>query len=896
LQAGVESGLVIRGAEPEEALFLVDGVTLRDPRNNQPITGVPLSAIQEVSLERGGFNAEYGQVRSGLINVVTREGSRNTYGASFTVRYSPPDQKHFGVSPYDENSMWLRPYTDPEVAFVGTQNGSWDEWTQRQYPSFDGWNITSERLLTDGDPDNDITPAGLEQLFRWQHRRQEITDQPDYNIDAGLGGPIPLVSKSLGDLRFFGALRYNEEMLVVPLSRDDHSEYDGLLKITSDVGAQSKLTLTAFLGKSFNVAVNGTEQASSTDYIRSPEEVTENINLQPFTSSSRVFSDSYYSVAEVNYWAGSADYRQILSASTFVEASAEHFERSYETGPTELRDTSDLTEIYPGAFADPAPFGWSPLPDVGVGDGILFGGHTSTSRDTSETRATRVKVSMTSQVDFHNQVKAGLEFAQTNLDLNYGIVNLVFPESNTQVRESWNPFTVSAFVQDKIEFKGLIANLGVRADYGKGNTDWVRTHAFDKSYYSSNYDPDAEFETEPAKGKLQVSPRLGISHPVTESSKLFFNYGHFNQSPSYELMFSLARGAADEMKTYGDPDLAFAQTISYELGYDQSLFRDYLLQLAGFYHDITNQVAFTTFRSADGSITYNAATSQSYEDIRGFELTVKKPSGRWFSGLASYTYMVATAGRFGRDEVYEDPAEQRRFDTDIGNFAQDRPKAEPRGNLILSLHTPDDFRSSWIGRDLLGGWTATLVGNYRAGWYTTWNPLQVAGVSQNLQVEDYWNLNLRIDKTFRLGYADVTLLLDVDNLLDTKRLNLSSFFDVNDQIDYFDSLHLPESSAYRNIAGDDRAGAFRDPDVEFQPIVLVAAVDQITDPHERPIYYERSTGRYMEFADEAWSEISDSRLNEVLDTKAYIDMPNQSSFNFLNPRRVFFGVRTSFNL
>jgi len=76
LQAGVEEGLSIRGGGADEALFMVDGITLRDPRNNQPISTVAFSAVQEISLERGGFNAEYGNVRSGIINVVTKEGSK----------------------------------------------------------------------------------------------------------------------------------------------------------------------------------------------------------------------------------------------------------------------------------------------------------------------------------------------------------------------------------------------------------------------------------------------------------------------------------------------------------------------------------------------------------------------------------------------------------------------------------------------------------------------------------------------------------------------------------------------------------------------------------------------------------------------------------------------------
>jgi hypothetical protein len=35
-------------------------------------------------------------------------------------------------------------------------------------------------------------------------------------------------------------------------------------------------------------------------------------------------------------------------------------------------------------------------------------------------------------------------------------------------------------------------------------------------------------------------------------------------------------------------------------------------------------------------------------------------------------------------------------------------------------------------------------------------------------------------------------------------------------------------------------------------------------------------------------------MDKVLDEKAYIDNPNQTSFNFLNPRQWFVGVRISF--
>jgi outer membrane receptor protein involved in Fe transport len=53
---------------------MVDGIVLRDQRDNSPITSVPLSSMQEISVQTGGFSAEYNNVRSGVVNVVTKEG------------------------------------------------------------------------------------------------------------------------------------------------------------------------------------------------------------------------------------------------------------------------------------------------------------------------------------------------------------------------------------------------------------------------------------------------------------------------------------------------------------------------------------------------------------------------------------------------------------------------------------------------------------------------------------------------------------------------------------------------------------------------------------------------------------------------------------------------------
>ena len=312
LQAGVEEGFVIRGGQADELLYQIDGVTLRDPGNNKPITAVALSSIQEVSIERGGFNAEYGQVRSGIVNIVGKEGSVNNYFGSVQLKYSPATPKHFGMSVYDPNSMWNRPYLDPAVAWTGTSSGAWDQYMQRQYPTFEGWNSVSQRLLSDNNPDNDLSPAAAQRLWMWEHRRKPVTNAPDYNIDASFGGPVPLVGEQLGNLRFFTSFRFEREMLLVPLSRDDYQEYNVSAKLNSDITGDMKLMLSGSLGKSYNVAmnaddaqfnnnqfgVNGVQFWNPTDYLSSPLSIAQQLSDH---RASRIFTDSWYSTANVSH-------------------------------------------------------------------------------------------------------------------------------------------------------------------------------------------------------------------------------------------------------------------------------------------------------------------------------------------------------------------------------------------------------------------------------------------------------------------------------------------------------------------------------------------------------------------------------------------------------------------
>ena len=910
LQAGVEDGLIIRGGDAGESLFQIDGFTMRDPRNNQPITGIAMNAIQEISVERGGFNAEYGQVRSGIINIVTKEGSKKGFHGAASYQYSPPAAKNFGVSPFAANSMWNRPYMDDAVCWTGTQSGAWNEYTARQYPEFRGWNQISLELLSDSNPDNDLSPAAAQKLYKFEHRRIPVNDQPDYNIDAGFGGPVPLIGHKLGDLRFFASYQREREMLLIPLTRDDYLNDSYSLQLASDISSSMKLTMTGLAGVSYNVAINDGDEGfitnefgpndnrpyilwTPTTFIRTPEEIAKATAEE---RPGRIFSDGWYNNAVVRHRSLGAKLTHTLNPETFYELSLEHISRTYDTGPIAERDYTLDNEIIPGYFVDDAPYGWSPYSRGGIGGGIrFFGGHTGEARDSSRISSTVLKLDLTSQVNHSNLIKTGFEFAYHDLNLYWGQVNN-FTSKMIFNQEHNFPVQGAFYVQDKLEAKGFILSIGTRLDFSNANVDWVDAAAFDKDFLSTRYDPNASYPTVRSKTKWSLSPRLGISHPITDNSKLFFNYGHFKQLPTYEELLRISRTVTGSMQNYGNPNLEMAKTVSYELGYDHILFNNLLIQAAAFYHDISDQQAFTNYASADGSVIYTASNNNSYEDIRGFELTLRKQSGRWFTGFANYTYQVNTYGFFGSRNIFENPSEQRSYDQQTRNLYQGKPLPQPYARVSLVFRTPSDFGRQLMGINPLNNWTLNVIYHWKAGDWIDWNPNNLLDIYDNIQVRSFNDFTLRVNKTIPMKRLTLTLFMDVQNLFNTKRLSGAGFYNFFDYDYYMRSLHLPESDDWDNIVGHDRPGDYRADNVDFQPIEQTASVMDEANPVNGVIYYERGSQRYMEFDNGEWIPVDKGKMNRILEDKAYIDMPNQTSFNFLNPRQIFFGVKLGFDL
>lgn len=74
LQPGTTSDGHVRGGKIREVVYLVDGFPVQDLVRGGLGMEVPASAISQLSVKTGGFEAEYGQALSGIVNIITRSG------------------------------------------------------------------------------------------------------------------------------------------------------------------------------------------------------------------------------------------------------------------------------------------------------------------------------------------------------------------------------------------------------------------------------------------------------------------------------------------------------------------------------------------------------------------------------------------------------------------------------------------------------------------------------------------------------------------------------------------------------------------------------------------------------------------------------------------------------
>lgn len=87
LQAGVVisgGNIHIRGGRSNQVAYQIDGVPVTDVYDGSSVINVNQNSVQELQVISGAFNAEYGQAQSGVVNLVTKDGS-NDFNANIQM-------------------------------------------------------------------------------------------------------------------------------------------------------------------------------------------------------------------------------------------------------------------------------------------------------------------------------------------------------------------------------------------------------------------------------------------------------------------------------------------------------------------------------------------------------------------------------------------------------------------------------------------------------------------------------------------------------------------------------------------------------------------------------------------------------------------------------------------
>jgi hypothetical protein len=492
--------------------------------------------------------------------------------------------------------------------------------------------------------------------------------------------------------------------------------------------------------------------------------------------------------------------------------------------------------------------------------------------DESTTRGYGITGSMTSQINRFYQIKAGVDIRHDEMTLFYQAVD---PSVNggTTWDSNADPWRGALYVQNKLEFGGFVANIGLRYDWHVSGEfpvlDLENADAANGPYSETllagnttdaegNIDLDQKLPTERVS-QSRLSPRIGVSHPITTRAKIFFNYGHFYQWPDaldlYSLSIQTARGSI--LGSYGNPALAPPRTIGYEIGYEQNVFDRVSLRLTGYYKDINDEdIGVGYYPLAYGGSSFSVRNNGQFRDIRGLEgfAELRRGTIPYFSGWLSLNWLSESGGLVGFDRYYQDPSQQpRRVNAEVSS-----PDVRPIFKMNLNFYTPSDFGPQ-LGENvsLLGDLNVNLLYTWQRGRRFTWNPESIPLVENNIRWRPFKRWDLRLTKgLFEAGRFRTSFYIDVTNLFNQR--NMTPF----------------------NAGGDDDTDNREDENWAWSGHQWFRNQEQI---------YMESLGITVQPDGSIDGDLRPGDWEE-----SGIDLPDFTPFTFLGRRDIYFGIRLNF--
>jgi len=690
-------GITLRGGRPQEVVYMVDGLSITDPILSGQATNLNHFTISEVQLITSGFNAEYGNALSGIVNYVTQEGGSKSSGRyQYSTDAILGDDYDFGTNEHFLSLNGPVPGTEGKLTYY----------------------LSGNLYLTD-----DWGPR----LHKLPHHEQQT-----YRTQGKLTYKLtPSVTLRAGGFR----------------NRRQYERYNHSWLYNLD-------SYNATMEKAKQVWVGLTHSVSKSTFYEAKLGYFNN----DYAIGRRLDKGFLERTAYDLYPADTA------AAEAFI---AEHEDEVW---------SGDWWEDYKFAWPTPDPQYWQRYRErrqeqnYALAVDNMFWSHYDTR--TFQKRGSEIwtgKFDITSQVDFNNQIKSGFEVNRYTITRHYN--SLPWDAQPFIDVYEYKPLGGAFYIQDKIEFSGLVVNIGGRVDYlrqDKKTKAW-RDEADPPARPDLITDPDSiGGRTEEVDDNITFSPRLGISHPISDKMTVFFNYGHFIQQPRFlELYATLAPNLQRSNQQVGNPELKPSRNIQYELGVTRAITRDMKFNLTAYYKDVYNMVQFERIFIVPNP--YDVYKNLDYANVKGMEMTLSKRPRKYFSFNLSYVLQFTQGTNSDAADQYEyhsrdatDPVTglPRVFPQRVNPLDFDR-----RHSIVLQAdwRFPDDFE--WIA---LRNFGINVISEAGSGLPYTKRDYRGNRIGTTNQYRKPWtyNTDLTVDKSLDLWGREINVFVQIFNLFD----------------------------------------------------------------------------------------------------------------------------------
>jgi len=818
LQTGVVrvgNDLYVRGGRREEVAYYVDGVYQVNLYDLSVAADISARAIEEVSYQAGGFDAEYGSANSGIVNVSTRIGGEKPSFSfeAVTDEFLSEEEKILGTYSYGYN-LYNFTFGGP----IGKRIryfGSLERQFQRDRRTSVGPHPKGEWLGDlDGDGIKEYDEYDVKMVYgplpgnkaaRWLGVGNLLFDFKPIKIKVG--GNLELGERR-EYIHEYSAFNWDR----MPKRKD--KTYSFYSRLTWAINPRTLMKLQ------YSYFFDGFERG---DPIFWDDFLKYGIRELPISKYEEIYSGTISDTSKYDYYVKDEEYWLVVQPQLSANGVQPRDRREYAlfTAPGHVYDDYSKNETsYKG-------FSFDFKTQRGVHE-LKFGGELRYHTIRYYRIAAPIRLGYMyienppyTAVEFDSLKSVGAPGVRKYEDYEDYIEKYWFNaykyayaenlgytidgknyinEDVTKNRDGMRRPVVGGFyLQDKIELKDLIVNLGVRYDYINPSNLRFRNPTYividslgfiaervykDENGEYTSYQPTYDINGNPidlvgveqlipSKKYKIISPRLGFAFPVTDRTVFHAQYGKYVQQPELNrVLISYLRFASNlqqgNFTISGNPDLEPVKTTAYELGFRQQIGMNSSVDITVFYKQLTGYVQVRNVVGAR-PVVYATYVNGDYGTVKGLSFSYQlRRTGR-VQAFVNYTLQWANGTGSTATSQYRIAWQGGNYPTYVAPLDYDQRHT---GSINLDIRSTEKDIIGKAGLNILltfgsgRRYTPTAI---NSAVFPRISDTPIAAINSGVMPWTY-QIDVKLDKTFNFGNTRLVLYVWISNLLNTKNV------------------------------------------------------------------------------------------------------------------------------